>query len=83
MKALYIADGHHRSASAYNVGAERRKIMKDAGKEITGEEEFNYFMALVYPKNQLKILDYNRVLKDLNGNTKDQLFENLSKVMDI
>ena len=80
---MYIADGHHRSASAYNVGAERRKLMKEAGKEITGDEEFNFYMALAYPKNQLKILDYNRVMKDLNGNTKEQIFEKLTAVMEV
>lgn len=60
---LYIADGHHRSASACKVGLKRRK----ENPEFTGEEEFNYFMAVLFPDHELKIFDYNRVVKDLNG----------------
>ncbi|MBK5247008.1 MAG: DUF1015 domain-containing protein [Peptostreptococcaceae bacterium] len=65
--ALYIADGHHRSASACKVGLKRREENPD----YTGEEEFNFFMAVVFPDKDLKIFDYNRVVKDLNGNSKE------------
>ena len=63
--ALYIADGHHRSASACKVGLKRREEHPD----YTGEEEFNFFMAVIFPDKDLKIFDYNRVVKDLNGNS--------------
>lgn len=65
---LYIADGHHRSASACKVGELRRKENPD----YTGEEEFNFFMAAIFPDNDLKIFDYNRVVKDLNGSTPEE-----------
>lgn len=68
--ALYIADGHHRSASAYKVGKKRR----EAAGEYTGEEEFNFFMSVIFPQQDLKIFDYNRVVKDLNGHTKEEFF---------
>lgn len=61
--SLYIADGHHRTKSAVEVGLKRRSINPD----YTGEEEFNYFLAIAYPDNQLEVLDYNRTVKDLNG----------------
>ena len=60
---LYIADGHHRSAAGANVGMER----KAKNPNHTGEEEYNYFMAVIFPASQLHIIDYNRVVKDLNG----------------
>lgn len=63
MDSLYIADGHHRAASAVKVGQLRRRQHPD----YTGEEEFNYFLAVLFCDEQLKILDYNRVVKDLNG----------------
>ena len=63
--ALYIADGHHRSAAAALVGAEKARN----NPHHTGEEEYNYFMAVCFPANQLTIIDYNRVVKDLNGLT--------------
>ncbi|MDR0507141.1 MAG: DUF1015 domain-containing protein [Dysgonamonadaceae bacterium] len=72
---LYIADGHHRSAAAALVGAEKAK----QNPNHTGEEEYNYFMAVCFPDNQLKIMDYNRVVKDLNGLTAEQFLEKLSK----
>lgn len=65
LSALYIADGHHRSASACKVGMKRREEYPG----YTGEEEFNFFMAAIFPDNDLKIFDYNRVVKDLNGNS--------------
>lgn len=65
MESLYIADGHHRTASAVKVGMKRRM----ENPNYTGEEEFNYFMAVAFPYEQLTILPYNRVIKDLNGMT--------------
>lgn len=73
--ALYIADGHHRSAAAALVGAELAK--KD--KNHTGNEEYNYFMAVCFQASQLTILDYNRVVKDLNGLTLEQFIEALKR----
>jgi len=64
---LYIADGHHRSASAYRVGLKRREAMKN---NATGNEEFNFFMSVIFPDQDLKIFDYNRVVKDLNGHSE-------------
>lgn len=65
--ALYVADGHHRAASGARVGIERRA----ANPHHTGEEPYNYFMAVVFPHDQLKIMDYNRVVKDLHGHTPE------------
>ena len=70
---LYIADGHHRSASAVKVGLKRRKENPD----YTGEEEFNYFLAVAFPDNDLMVMDYNRVVKDLNGLSTEEFFEKL------
>lgn len=71
--ALYVADGHHRTAAAARVGQEK----KNANPNHTGNEEYNYFLAVIFPDNQLKIIDYNRVVKDLNGLTAQQLIEKL------
>ena len=71
--SLYIADGHHRSAAAALVGAEKAKL----NPHTTGREEYNYFMAVCFPASQLTILDYNRVVKDLNGMTADQFLKAL------
>lgn len=65
---LYIADGHHRSASAVRVGGMRRQAKPD----YDGSEEFNYFLSVIFPDEQLYIMDYNRIVKDLNGNTAEQ-----------
>lgn len=73
--ALYIADGHHRSASACKVGQKRREEHPD----YTGAEEFNFFMAVVFPDEDLHIFDYNRVVKDLNGNTVEEFIEKVEK----
>ena len=73
--ALYIADGHHRAASAVRVGMKRREEKKD----YTGDEEFNYFLSVIFPSNELKILDYNRVVKDLNGCDKEQFLKAIEK----
>ena len=67
----YVADGHHRTAAAYNVGKARRDRAFANGEEVTGEEGFNFFMAIHYPESNLKILDYNRVLRSLNGLTSE------------
>ncbi len=73
MPALYIADGHHRSAASALVGAEKAQ----QNPAHRGDEEYNYFMAVCFPASQLTILDYNRVLKDLNGLTDDEFLEKL------
>jgi len=65
--ALYIADGHHRSASACKVGLKRR----ESSPNYTGDEEFNFFMAVIFPDKDLNIFDYNRVVRDLNGHTPE------------
>ncbi len=71
--AMYIADGHHRSAAAALVGQEKKKN----NPNHTGKEEYNYFMTVIFPDNQLKIIDYNRVVKDLNGNTPEEFIAKL------
>lgn len=73
--AFYVADGHHRTAAAALVGEEKRKNNPDH----TGEEEYNFFLAVVFPESHLKIIDYNRVVKDLNGMSPAQLLEKLGK----
>lgn len=75
MPTLYIADGHHRSAAAALVGAEKAK----QNPNHKGDEEYNYFMAVCFPANQLTIIDYNRVVKDLNGLTPEQFLGALNK----
>ncbi len=75
MPALYIADGHHRSAAAALVGKEKA----DNNPHHRGDEEYNYFMAVCFPANQLTIIDYNRVVKDLNGLTPDEFLAALDK----
>ncbi|WP_299996214.1 DUF1015 family protein [uncultured Clostridium sp.] len=73
--SLYIADGHHRAKSAVEVGLKRRR----ENPNYTGEEEFNYFLAIVYPDNQLEVLDYNRTVKDLNGLSDDEYLSVIQK----
>jgi uncharacterized protein (DUF1015 family) len=77
--ALYVADGHHRTAAAALVGKEK----KANNPNHTGKEEYNYFMTVNFPDNQLQIIDYNRVVKDLNGLTEVQLLEKLQKSFDV
>lgn len=72
---LYIADGHHRAASAVKVAQLRR----EQHPGYTGEEEFNYFLAVLFPESELAIMDYNRVVKDLNGLTPEQFLDALSE----
>ncbi|GHV01096.1 hypothetical protein FACS1894159_08300 [Bacteroidia bacterium] len=79
MPAFYIADGHHRTAAAARVG---EKLMK-ADPGYRGDEEYCYFLAVVFPDNQLKIIDYNRVVKDLNGLSEAQLVEALKEDFEV
>ncbi|MBR0535636.1 MAG: DUF1015 domain-containing protein [Clostridia bacterium] len=72
---FYIADGHHRCASAVNVA----KMRREANPDYTGTEEFNFFLAVLFPANQLEIMDYNRAVKDLNGNTKEEFIQKISE----
>ena len=74
MPAMYIADGHHRSAAAALVGAEKAK----QNPNHRGDEEYNFFMAVCFPANQLTIIDYNRVVKDLNGLSDEEFLKKLS-----
>jgi uncharacterized protein (DUF1015 family) len=83
LPCTYIADGHHRAASSFNVGKLRREEAKEKGVEITGEEPFMYFMAIHYPESNLKILDYNRVLKSINDLTESQFLEKIGESYDI
>ena len=75
VEAFYVADGHHRTAAAARVGAEKRA----QNPNHTGDEEYNFFMAVCFPESQLKILDYNRVVKDLNGLTSEEFLKALEK----
>ncbi|MDD2587054.1 MAG: DUF1015 family protein, partial [Syntrophomonadaceae bacterium] len=72
---LYIADGHHRSASAVKVGQMRRK----QNPVYTGDEEFNYFLSVIFPDNDLYVMDYNRVVKDLNGNSAEEFMHKVEE----
>lgn len=76
---MYIADGHHRSAAAARVGEERRK----ANPNHTGEEEYNYFLTVCFPDNQLCILDYNRVVRDLNGLSEEEFLAALAENFEV
>ncbi len=77
--ALYVADGHHRTAAAARVGQEKMK----QNPNHTGEEEYCYFLAVIFPDNQLKIIDYNRLVKDLNGLTPAQLLDALTENFEV
>ena len=79
LPSMYIADGHHRSAAAARVGL----VKKEQNPNHTGEEEYNYFLAVCFPDNQLTVIDYNRVVKDLNGLTTEELLGKLTKHFDI
>ncbi|MBP3338152.1 MAG: DUF1015 domain-containing protein [Lachnospiraceae bacterium] len=72
---IYIADGHHRAASAVKVGLRRR----EANPGYTGDEEFNFFLSVLFPDEELMIMPYNRVVKDLNGNSKEEFIDKISK----
>ncbi len=77
--SIYIADGHHRCASAVRVGKMRRQI----NPGYTGEEEFNYFLSVLFPENELKIMDYNRVVHDLNGLSGEEFLAKVKEICDI
>ena len=77
--ALYVADGHHRTAAAARVGAER----KAANPSHTGEEEYCYFLAVIFPDDQLRIIDYNRVVKDLNGLSEEEFLAALAEDFEV
>lgn len=77
--AFYVADGHHRTAAAALVGNEKKK--NNPGH--TGNEEYNFFMSVVFPDDQLTIIDYNRVVKDLNGHTKEEFLAKLGEVFEV
>jgi uncharacterized protein (DUF1015 family) len=77
--ASYVADGHHRSASAARVGAER----KAANPDHTGDEDYNWFLAVNFPASQLKILPYNRLVFDLNGNSNQEFLEKIKTVAEL
>jgi len=79
MSSLYIADGHHRSAAAALVGAEKARL----NPEHTGKEEYNYFMAVCFPANQLTVIDYNRVVKDLNGLSTEEFLAKIAQHFDM
>ena len=72
---LYIADGHHRAAAATKVGLKRREQLKD----YTGKEEFNYFLSVLFPHDELHIMDYNRVVADLAGNSEEEFIRKISE----
>ncbi len=76
---LYVADGHHRSASAARMGVE----LAAKNPNHTGNEEYNFFLAVVFPHNQLKILDYNRVVKNLNGRTVDEFLKEVKSNFEV
>jgi len=77
--AFYVADGHHRTAAAARVGAEK----KAQNPNHTGNEEYNYFMAVCFPESQLAIIDYNRVVKDLNGLSPEEFLKALEEDFDV
>jgi len=79
----YIADGHHRSASAFRVGEMKIDEAKAAGLQVTGEEPFCHFMAVLFPAPQLQVLNYNRVVRDLNGLTADQFLAKVCEKFDV
>ena len=77
--ALYIADGHHRAASAARV----QKIREEANPNHSGYEPYNYFLSVIFPHDEMQILDYNRVVKDLNGFTEEQFHESVNENFDV
>ncbi|MGB9770871.1 MAG: DUF1015 domain-containing protein [Candidatus Kapaibacteriota bacterium] len=76
---FYVADGHHRSAAAAIVGRERQM----ANPNHRGDEEYNFFLSVLFPASHLMIMDYNRIVKDLNNHSKEEFFERISKVVEI
>lgn len=76
---FYIADGHHRCASAVNVA----KMRREQNPDFDGTEEFNFFLAVLFPAESLEIMDYNRVVKDLNGNTEEEFINKISEKFEV
>lgn len=79
MNEIYIADGHHRCASAVKVGLK----LREENPSYDGTEEFNYFLSVLFPDDQLMIMDYNRVVKDLNGNSEEEFISKLEEIYDV
>ncbi len=79
MNEIYIADGHHRCASAVKVGLK----LREENPNYDGTEEFNYFLSVLFPDDQLMIMDYNRVVKDLNGNSEEEFLSKLEEIYDV
>lgn len=79
VSSFYIADGHHRAASAVKVGLKRR----EENPNYTGNEEFNFFLAVLFPDNELEIMDYNRVVKDLKGLSEEQFIQRIGDVYEV
>lgn len=79
MDSIYIADGHHRAASAVKVGLKRR----NENPAHTGNEEYNYFLSVLFPHDQLMIMDYNRTVKDLNGYSKEEFLKKIEESFDV
>ncbi len=79
INSIYIADGHHRCASAVKVGLKRRQ----ENPNYTGDEEYNFFLSVLFPEDQLMIMSYNRVVKDLNGNTVEEFLAKISKHFEV
>ena len=77
VQRTYVADGHHRSAAAFNVGKIRKERALAEGRAITGEEDFNSFMSIIYPSDNLEIMDYNRVLKTLKSPSSEDFMNKL------
>lgn len=79
MESLYVADGHHRTAAAALIGKEKR----ENNPNHTGEEEYNFFLTVNFPANQLKIMDYNRVVKDLNGLSEEEFIARVGEAFEV
>ncbi|MEZ4885649.1 MAG: DUF1015 family protein [Chitinophagales bacterium] len=79
VEAIYIADGHHRAASSTKVGLQ----MREENENHTGKEGYNYFLSVLFPDNQLQIIDYNRVVKDLNGLSSDEFLQEIAKKFEV
>ncbi len=81
--ATYIADGHHRAASAAKVGLMRREAQAQIGRKVTGDEPYNSFLSVLFPEDQLMIMPYNRVVKDLNGLSMEKFFTAVYESFDV
>ncbi len=79
IEALYVADGHHRSAAACRL----QKIRKDNNPDNTGDEEYNYFLSVIFPHDQMYILDYNRVVKDLHGMSEEEFIDKIAEMFEV